>query len=632
MISFDDVALRRGTRLLFEGASFRIHPGQKVALTGRNGTGKSSLFSMLLRELETDNGTLQLPDSWVIAHVAQQTPDSDRSALDFTLDGDTELRELQNAIEQEKDGHRHAELLARYEVIDGYCAESRAAQLLNGLGFSPEQVMQPVNSFSGGWRMRLNLAQALMCRSDLLLLDEPTNHLDLDAVIWLEQYLRDYQGTLLLISHDRDFLDQVATHVLHIEQQGVVLYKGNYSTFEVTRSERLAQQQAAHEKQQAEIKHMRQFVERFRAKATKAKQAQSRLKALERMTLISSAHVDSPFHFSFAEPEKQPNPLLRLEQCSAGYGDKEILTTINLEIQQQQRIGLLGPNGAGKSTLIKLIAGTLAQTRGKRTLAQDCKIGYFAQHQLEQLHPQHSPFDHLRQLDAAISDQRARDFLGGFGFNGDRVYEKVAPFSGGEKARLALALIVYQKPNLLLLDEPTNHLDIEMRHALAQALQEFKGAMLIVSHDRFLMRATCDQLLLVDAGSVAPFDDDLDHYPAWIAARLQEQSAPESNRSNASQAQDRKDKKRKEAEQRKRLAPLKKLISQLEKQLDDLNRQKSAIEEQMAEPGIYDEENKERLKQLIADNSSIEQQIATAEESWMEKLEELEAETASQSA
>lgn len=621
MIVFEDVTLRRGSRLLFESSSFRIHTGQKVGLTGRNGTGKSSVFGLLQKTLEPDNGNVELSPSWVIAHVAQQTPQTERSAIDYVLDGDEELRNLQIALANESDGTRQAELHARFDTIDGYRAESRAAQLLNGLGFTSDQINHPVNSFSGGWRMRLNLARALMCRSDLLLLDEPTNHLDLDAVIWLEQWLRSYSGTLILISHDRDFLDKVIDHVLHIEQESVTLYSGNYSLFEVIRAERLANQQAAYQKQQREIQHMQQFVDRFRAKATKAKQAQSRLKTLERMEQIAPAHVDSPFHFSFLNADKLPNPLLRLADCSAGYAAKVILSDIQLIIENSDRIGLLGPNGAGKSTLIKLIAGIIAPSSGKRQAALDCKVGYFAQHQIEQLDPDHSPLDHLLQIDAKISDQEARNFLGGFGFNGERVFEKVEPFSGGEKARLALALIIYQKPNLLLLDEPTNHLDIEMRNALAQALQSYLGAMLLVSHDRFMIRTTCDELLLVYGNRVTPFEQELDDYAKWLASiNATEDHKPITSTTSLG----RKKQKRIEAERRQRLAPLRKEIAKIEQTIDALTEQKTAVEQQLADQSIYDDDKKELLKELIAQNGQLEQALAHAESAWLEETDQLE--------
>ncbi len=535
MLQLDHLSLRRGPRLLIDDASAQIHPGQRVGLTGANGTGKSSLFALILGEFGPDAGSLQLPKDWVIAHVAQHTPADARPAIDYALDGDAELRHIEAQLieaEQADDGHRLGQLHERMDHIGGYQARARAARLLHGLGFKPGEEERPVSDFSGGWRMRLNLAKALMCRSDLLLLDEPTNHLDLDAVIWLEDWLKRYPGTLLLISHDRDFLDNVVTQVAHIEQGRLTLYTGNYTAFERARAERLANQQAAFEKQQREISHMQAFVDRFRAKATKARQAQSRLKALERMTVIAPAHVDSPFHFAFKPPAKNPRPLLRLDEAAAGYGDTAIFSDARFSLNPGDRVGLLGPNGAGKSTLIKLLAGDLTPLAGERLAAQDLAIGYFAQHQLEQLHPAHSALEHLQQLDPKASEQSLRDFIGGFGFNGDRATCPVAPFSGGEKARLVLALLVYQKPNLLLLDEPTNHLDLEMRLALAEALQDFAGAMVIVSHDRHLLRVTCDQLVLVHGGRVREFDGDLDDYPAWLAQQQRDAPAAPTTEAN----------------------------------------------------------------------------------------------------
>ena len=503
MLRFSRVALRRGPRLLFSEVDFIIHAGHKVGVVGGNGSGKSSLFALIRNELHADEGEFDMPAGLSLAHVAQETPATERPAIDYVMDGDTELRAVEVALrdaERAGDGHAQAEVQAQLEHIGGYQARARAARLMHGLGFAPDQDERPVASFSGGWRMRLNLAQALMCRSDLLLLDEPTNHLDLDAVIWLEDWLRGYPGTLLLISHDRDFLDRVIDRIAHLDQGSITLYSGNYSAFERIRAERLANQAAAYEKQQREVAHIHAYVERFRAKATKARQAQSRLKALARMELIAPAHVDSPFHFEFAEPAALPNPLLRLDGASAGYGELPVVAELNFSLSPGERIGLLGPNGAGKSTLMKLIAGGLAPMAGRRETADRLAIGYFAQHQLEQLDPGASALLHLRRIDPKASEQQMRDFLGGFDFRGDRVVEPVAPFSGGEKARLVLALIVWQRPNLLLLDEPTNHLDLEMRHALNLALQGYGGAVLLVSHDRHLLRSVADRLLLVDGG------------------------------------------------------------------------------------------------------------------------------------
>jgi ATP-binding cassette subfamily F protein 3 len=627
MLKFTDLSLRRGPRLLFEQASFIIHPGQKIGLTGANGCGKSSLFALLRGELHSDSGDFSLPPKWVIAHVAQETPAVEQNAIDYVLDGDAELRQVEaelSAAVMADDGHRQGELHAQLESIDGYTARSRAARLLRGLGFKPGQEELPVTTFSGGWRMRLNLAQALMCRSDLLLLDEPTNHLDLDAVIWLQEWLRAYPGTLLLISHDRDFLDDVVNQILHVEQQRINLYSGNYTAFELIRAERLANQQSAYEKQQREIKHVQSYIDRFRAQATKARQAQSRIKALERMEQIAPAHVDSPFHFAFRAPDKLPDPLLALDKIDVGYDDKLILNGVTLSLYPGDRIGLLGHNGAGKSTLIKVIAGELQARAGEIKPAKDLKVGYFAQHQLEQLRVNDTPIQHLQRLDPKADEQSLRDFIGGFGFSHDRALSPVAPFSGGEKARLVLALLVYQRPNLLLLDEPTNHLDLEMRHALALALQGFEGALVVVSHDRHLLRSVTDKLLLVDGGKAVEFDGDLDDYRRWLATQQKEEAAVTQG-NGASDGLTRKDQRRQDAEKRQQLQPLKKKLQQLEKQIDTLGGKRDTINAKLADPEIYNEANKEKLKQLLREKGEVDQSLSETEEQWLELGEELEA-------
>ncbi len=630
MLQFDDVALRRGPRLLFEHATFQIHPGHKSGLTGANGTGKSSLFAMILGGLHADEGKLSFPAGWEIAHVAQEMPATDQAAIEYVLDGDQGLRKLQANLadaEQSGNGERIAHLHSELDHIGGYQANSRAATLMSGLGFKPSDERRPLSDFSGGWRMRLNLARALMCRSDLLLLDEPTNHLDLDAVIWLEAWLKQYRGTLLLISHDRDFLDSVCDHILHIEQTRATLYNGNYTAFEHRRAEQLANQQAAYEKQQREIAHMHSFVERFRAKATKARQAQSRIKALERMEQIAPAHVDSPFAFAFKPPLKNPHPLLKLDDCAVGYDDTAIVRHAKLVLNPGDRIGLLGPNGAGKSTLIKLLAGDLAPLAGERAEARHLAIGYFAQHQLEQLQPGHSPLEHLQQLDRDASEQALRDYLGGFGFIGDKALEAVAPFSGGEKSRLVLALLVYRRPNLLLLDEPTNHLDLEMRQALATALQDFEGAMVVVSHDRHLLRLTCDRLLLVSGGRVDEFDDELDAYPAWLAAhnRAGKQEVAPTSATRSDSAEQRRERKRLEAEQRKALQPLRRAVERCEQQMNALHTKQAQLEAALADTGLYSDERKDELQQLLRDKGDVDAQLETAEEAWMEAAEALES-------
>ncbi|BCU07737.1 ATP-binding cassette domain-containing protein [Allochromatium tepidum] len=628
MLQLKDLSFRRGPNRLLEGATLTIYPGWKVGLVGANGSGKSSLFALLRDELHADAGEVAIPSGWEIAHVAQHTPDTDRPAIEFVLDGDRELRRLQSELAEAEaagEGLRQAELHGRLESIGAYEAESRAARLLHGLGFAPGDERRPVNSYSGGWRMRLALARTLMCRSDLLLLDEPTNHLDLDAVIWLEGRLKAYPGTLILISHDRDFLDAVVGHTLHLEHQHLTLYTGNYSAFERQRAERLAQQQAAYVRQQREIAHMHSFVERFRAKATKARQAQSRLKALERLELIAPAHIDSPFRFGFEPAENLPRPLLRLDEAVAGYGERPILDGVGFSLDPGDRIGLLGRNGAGKSTLIKLLAGTLPLQSGRCERALDLKIGYFAQHQLDQLRPDDSPLAHLRRLDPSATEQALRDYLGGFGFAGDRALEPVAPLSGGEKARLVLALIIRQRPNLLLLDEPTNHLDLEMRQALAEALQEFDGALVLVSHDRHLLRVTSDDLWLVDGGAVRPFDGDLDDYPAWLAGRqLRDEQKGPTAPGPSERGGERKQQRRQAAEARKALQPLRTREKTLERRLNELSERRAALEQELTAPELYEPAAKDRLLNLLAEQRRLQTDLDDTETAWLEVCEAIE--------
>ena len=634
MLYFDQLYLRRGKRLLFGDVSFTVHQGDKIGITGANGSGKSSLFALIRGELEEDRGAFRITARTTIAHVAQETPAENTPAIEYVMCGDAELHTTQQQLvtaEQQEDGDKIARLHQRMEEIDGYAARARAARLMHGLGFAVDEDENQVKSFSGGWRMRLNLAQALMCRSDLLLLDEPTNHLDLDAVIWLEGWLSRYQGALLLISHDRDFLDRCINKIAHLEQEKITLYSGNYSAFEMIRTEKLAQQQSAHDRQQREIAHMTSYIDRFRAKATKAKQAQSRIKALERMQLIAPAHVDSPFHFSFEHPGHIPNPLICMHKVDGGYGDNKILNRLGLGLLPGDRIGLLGANGAGKSTLIKLLAGELAPLKGECESAKELRIGYFAQHQLEQLHDELSPLQHLQMLDEKTSSQPSgekelRNYLGGFAFRDDMATSPVAPLSGGEKARLVLALLVYQQPNLLLLDEPTNHLDLEMRHALTMALQAFEGAMVLVSHDRHLLRTVCDSLLLVAGGSVEPFNGDLDDYGRWLAdQRRQTQSMEEGlDESGRPEKSDRKEQRRLQAEGRKQLQPLRNRVKKLDLELEKLQSRKDELTALLADPAIYDDMNKARLKTVSLEHALLEKALGETEEAWMLASEELE--------
>ncbi|MEQ9905361.1 ABC transporter ATP-binding protein [Pectobacterium aroidearum] len=629
MIVFSSLQIRRGVRVLIDNATATVNPGQKVGLVGKNGCGKSTLLSLLKGEISADGGSATFPQNWSLAWVNQETPALDKPALDYVIDGDREFRQLEATLQtanEENDGNAIATLHGKLDAIQAWTIQARASSLLNGLGFSQSQLQQPVSAFSGGWRMRLNLAQALICRSDLLLLDEPTNHLDLDAVIWLEKWLKNYAGTLVLISHDRDFLDPVVTKILHIEQQSLNEYTGNYSSFERQRATRLAQQQSLYEHQQERVAHLQHYIDRFRAKATKAKQAQSRIKMLERMELIAPAHVDNPFRFSFRAPESLPNPLMKMEKVSAGYGDKLILESIKLNLVPGSRIGLLGHNGAGKSTLIKLLAGTLAPLKGEIGLAKGVKLGYFAQHQLEFLRADESPLQHLVRLAERETEQQLRDYLGGFGFQGDKVTEITERFSGGEKARLVLALIVWQRPNLLLLDEPTNHLDLDMRQALTEALIDFEGALVVVSHDRHLIRSTTDDLYLVHDQKVEPFDGDLEDYQQWLVGlQRQENAAAETPKENtANSAQGRKDQKRRKAELRTQTQPLRKQITKLEQQMEKLGETLAELEARLADSAIYDISRKAELTDCLQQQTKVKIELEETELSWLDAQEQLE--------
>ena len=630
MIALRQVTFARAGRPLVIDASLQLHAGWKVGVVGANGCGKSSLFALVAGELHAESGDVDLPASWHIARVTQETPALPDSAIDFVLDGDTELRRIERelaAAEAKGDGEAIGHLHARYGEIGGYSAKARVAEVLHGLGFTDADFQRPVADFSGGWRVRLNLARALSCRADLLLLDEPTNHLDLDAVLWLEQWLKATLATLLLISHDRDFLDAVVGQIIAIDQQRLSLTTGGYSDYERAKAARLATQQSAYEAQQREIAHLTRFVERFKAKATKARQAQSRVKMLERMEIVAAAHVDSPFHFSFRAPDSLPDPLLVIEKAAAGYVDRNILQNVTLTLRPGCRIGLLGRNGAGKSTLVKLLAGTLAQQGGERKEAKALNIGYFAQHQLEQLREDESPLQHVQRLEPLTPEQELRDYLGGFDFRGDMATRPVGPFSGGEKSRLALALLIRTRPNLLLLDEPTNHLDLEMREALTFALQDFEGGVVFVSHDRHLLRTCADELLLVADGAVTPFDGDLDDYSAWLAAQrnAEKEATPDAVAEKSERLQQRAEAKASRqallAERRK----LSKEIEKLDKQLAKWHTEKADLDAQFANPDFYATVDRARSEEMHRQASILGEQIDTAELQWLELHEALDA-------
>ncbi len=638
MIALRQVTFARVGRPLVIDASVQLHTGWKVGVVGANGCGKSSLFALLSGELHAESGDVELPASWHIARVAQETPALPDSALDFVLDGDVELRRVERELveaEARNDGEAIGHLHDRYGEIGGYSAKARVAEVLHGLGFTDADFQRSVSEFSGGWRVRLNLARALSCRADLLLLDEPTNHLDLDAVFWLETWLKNTPATLLLISHDRDFLDAVVGQILAIDLQRLSLTTGGYSDYERARAARLATQQSAYEAQQREVAHLNSFINRFRAQATKARQAQSRIKMLERMETVAAAHVDSPFHFAFRQPSALPDPLLSIEKASAGYVDRSILDNITMTLRPGCRIGLLGRNGAGKSTLIKLLAGAIEQQGGQRKEAKALNIGYFAQHQLEQLRPDESPLQHMARLEPTTPEQELRDYLGGFDFRGDMASRAIEPFSGGEKSRLALALLIRTKPNLLLLDEPTNHLDLEMREALTFALQDYEGGMVFVSHDRHLLRTCADELLLVADGKAIEFDGDLDDYAAWLASQRNAERSPEPDvaaekSERLAQRADAKANRQALLAQRR---PLLKEIEQLERKLAKWNEEKAALDAQFADPAFYAATTEttagprvDRVKseEMHRQAGLLGEQIDEAEMRWLEVHEALE--------
>ncbi|MFM7226035.1 MAG: ATP-binding cassette domain-containing protein [Betaproteobacteria bacterium] len=648
MIRLQQLSLMRGTKALFESTDLTINPAEKVGLIGANGCGKSTLFQMLLGELQPDSGDIDFPKQWRVAHVAQETPALDRSAVDYVIDGDAWLRSLEHALEalesqgDAADGHKIGELHTHLADADAYTARSRAEQLLLGLGFSVNQFDHPITNFSGGWRMRLNLAQALMCPSELLLLDEPTNHLDLDAILWLEDWLKHYAGTMLVISHDRDFLDSVTNVIAHIDQRKLKRYAGNYSSFERQRAAQLTLLQSQVEKQQRQRAHLQSFIDRFKAKATKAKQAQSRIKALARMEELAPLRAAAEFSFTFREPERAPNPLLVLDHLDAGYRNntsddvieqKIILRDLQWSLQAGQHIGLLGVNGAGKSTLIKTIAGDITPLNGSLNKGKGLTIGYFAQHQLEMLQPDDSPLMHLMRIAPDAREQVLRDFLGSFNFPGEMVKSPIAPFSGGEKARLVLALIVWQRPNLLLLDEPTNHLDLETREALTEALAQFEGTLILVSHDRHLLRATTDDFLIVADGQLTAFDGDLEDYRAWLFKTRAAMSASDKKSSaNATpitvRIADNKDQQPIDAKERQRLSnlrkPLEKRLQKLEAELDDLHFKKASIDVALADSSIYDSTRKNELQQLLDKQHQTTTVLEQLESEWLQIQESLE--------
>ncbi len=644
MIRLQQLSLMRGTKPLFENTDLTLNPGDKIGLIGANGAGKSTLFGMLRDELHPDQGSIDFPRNWRVAYVAQETPALERPAVEYAIDGDTTLRKLEKELaeveamqDQEAAGHRMGELYGLLADADAYTVRSRGEQLLAGLGFSQDQMMQPVSSFSGGWRMRLNLAQALMCPSDLLLLDEPTNHLDLDAIIWLEDWLKRYAGTLIVISHDRDFLDGVVNVIVHIDERKLKRYSGNYSSFERQRAAQIVLAQGMLEKQQRKQAHLQSYIDRFKAQATKARQAQSRIKALARMEEIAPLRAAAEFSFEFREPLRAPNPLLTLDDVAIGYRseqghEKKIAADINFSLQTGQRIGLLGVNGAGKSTFIKTIAGELQALHGDANFGKGLAIGYFAQHQLEMLRDDESPLWHLVRIAPTVREQELRNFLGSFNFPGTMVTSPIGPFSGGEKARLALALIVWQRPNLLLLDEPTNHLDLETREALTDALAQFEGTLMLVSHDRHLLRATTDQFLIVADGALTEFDGDLDDYKDWLfktklAAKMQALSEPVTAPPAAAPTAAKKTVSTKAATPAQTAAqrkPIEARIKRLEEQMSRLTEQKSALDTRLADATLYEPSQKVELKDIQEEHASCSHSLETLEAEWLAQQEALE--------
>ena len=619
MLSFNNLELVLGGKTLFDDVSLTIHHHQKVGLVGANGTGKTSLFKVIKKEIEVDQSTVSFPNDLRISYLAQEVPASDEIALQYVLSGDYRLIEIQHEIElaeKEEKFELLAELYETYSALDGYSAKSKAEQLMVGLGFKSEDFSKSLKDFSGGWRVRLNLAKTLMQPSDLMLLDEPTNHLDLDAILWLSNWIKSFPGALILISHDRDFLDDCVSSIAHLYRQSIELYAGNFTQFEILRAAKLAEIQSNFIKQQKEVAHIQSFINRFKAKATKARQAQSRVKALEKMELIAPAHIDSPFNFTISETEKISNPLVTLSESNLGY-DNPILSKINLTIAPGDRIGLLGPNGAGKSTLIKSIVGSIPVLDGDREIGSNFRVGYFSQHQVDDLDLSISAFTHIQRLDETKTEKQVRTYLGGFNFKGDKVKDPIHLFSGGEKARLAFAIISYQKPNILLMDEPTNHLDMEMRHALTIALQAFKGAILLISHDRHLLNSSVDHFYLVDNGGVDIFNGDLNDYKNYILD-IKSTGIKETKKKSRASKEDRDD-------NTKLLKTLSTDISKLEKRLLRLNAKLEEANLKLADPNLYKDDSADNLQDLIRNQLELSNEVELADQQWMDKVTQLES-------
>ncbi|HET8902642.1 MAG TPA: ATP-binding cassette domain-containing protein [Saccharospirillum sp.] len=628
MITLSNIQLQRGGKPLLENASATLYPGERIAVIGANGSGKSTLFQVLQGDQSLDGGTARVPANWRVAHMAQEVDAVARQALDFVLDGDVQLRNLEAelaAAQAADDDDRVAHALGALDTYKAFEKQSEAEQLLMGLGFAVNDFTRPVSDFSGGWRVRLNLARALMSPADLLLLDEPTNHLDLHTCYWLERWLQRYPGTLLFISHDRDFMDGVATQVLSLEQQQLTLYRGNYSQFERQRSERLRLQQAQYEKQQARVAEIQSFVDRFKAKATKAKQAQSRVKMLERMTLTAPAHIDNGYDLTIPCHDKVSDPLLSLNEVSLGYGDHRVISNVELTLHPGMRVGLLGLNGAGKSTLVKALAGTLQPQAGEMIRGQHLRIGYFAQHQLESLDSRASPMEHLRRLDPTVREQMFRNFIGRFGFAGERADEPVGQFSGGEKARVALALIAWQKPNVLLLDEPTNHLDLEVRDSLNFALQQFDGAVVLVSHDRYLLNNTADTFWWVNGGRVTEYSGDLEDYFQTLLKQPDKLQGHSTTSEKDSSVADKKALRQQKAAERERLKPLLSQLKKVENELETAQANLSELEARLADTTLYQDDQKATLQKTLQAQADGRLKVDELEQQWLSLSEQVEA-------